>query len=167
MEMRGSSTSHELMTAMQAAAREYVRNNPLETETIAGIGWFPKQYLNPKSITMVSSNAFGFERLNQVYTADYLIDGKTVTAFISRRADDREATELASAFGGFYLQFGGEELATGFPSPNGKTIEIMDSIHIIFSRGIYLAGVHEAQDMDTARELASRLHRQIEVLKGE
>lgn len=165
IEMRTNSTSHELMMVMHTVAKEYVENNALETVTIAGIGWFPEQGLNPKSITMVSSNAFGFERLNRVYTARYLIDGKTVTAFISQRADDQEAAELAFAFGRFYSQFGGQELTTGFPSPNGKTIEIMDSIHIIFSEGIYLAGVHEAQDMDVARELASRLHTKIGTMK--
>jgi hypothetical protein len=165
-EMRSGSISHELMTAIHTVAKQYVRNKPLKTVTITGISWFPEQGLNPKSITMVSSNAFGFERLNQVYTAEYLVDGKTLTAFISQRADNQEATELASAFGGFYVQFGGQELSTGFPSPNGKTIEIMDSIHIIFSKGIYLAGVHEAQDMTAARELASRLLTKIVALIG-
>ena len=110
---------------------------------------------------MVSSNAFGFERLDQVYTAEYRIDGMMVTTYISERASAEEAAELASAFSDYFLQFGGQELETGFPSPNGKTIEIMDSFNIIFSNGAYLAGVYEAINIEFARKLASRLHKQI------
>ena len=43
----------------------------------------------------------------------------------------------------------------------------MDSIDIIFSRGVYLAGVHEAQDMDIARELAKRLYEKIGDMSSE
>lgn len=166
IEMRAAGTSEELITLMHTVAEEYVERNVLEEATIAGLSWFPEEDLNTKSVAMVSSNAFGFERLNQVYTAEYRINDTTVTAYMSERASPEEAAELASAFSRYFLQFGGQELETGFPSPNGKTIEIMDSFNMIFSNGPYLAGVHEAVDIEIARDLASRLHKKIGVMIG-
>lgn len=167
MEMRAASTSDDLVASMHDVAKKYVETNPLEEATVAGFSWFPKEGLDTKSVAMVVSNAFGFERLNQVFTAEYRIDGIRVTGYISQRASAKEAAELASAFSDYFLRFGGHELEAGFPSPNGKTIEIMDTINIIFSNGAYLAGVHEALNIEIARELASRLHKQTGVMSGE
>ncbi len=167
IEMRAASTSEELFASMEGVAKEYVASNVLEEATVSGFAWFPEKDLDKKSLTLVVSNAFGFERLNQVYTAKYQIDGKTVTAYVSKRASAAEAAELASAFSEYFLRFGGQELRAGFPSQNGKIIEIMDTFNIIFSEGPYLAGVHEAMNMEIARELVSRLHRKIGVISGE
>jgi hypothetical protein len=167
IEMRAASTSEELIASMHDVARHYVETNVLEKATIAGVSWFPEKDLDMKSVAMVVSNAFGFERLNRVFTAEYLIHGVTVTAYISERPNAREASELASALTDYFLRFGGQELEAGFPSPNGKTIEIMDAINIIFSNGPYLAGVHEARNIEIAHKLASRLHKQIGVMSGE
>ena len=161
IEMRAANTSEDLIAVMHKMARDYVEKNASKRTTVAGLSWFPAEGLDGKSVTMVSSNAFGFEGLNDVYTAEYTIKGKKVTAFISRRETPKAAAELASAFDAFYMEYGGRELAKGIPSANGTAIEIMDSIDIIFSRGVYLAGVHEAQDMDIASELAKRLYEKI------
>ena len=166
IEMRAASTSEGLVASMEGVAREYVASNDLEEATVAGFAWFPEKDLDKRSVAMIVSNAFGFERLDQVYTAEYRIDGMMVTTYISERASAEEAAELASAFSDYFLQFGGQELETGFPSPNGKTIEIMDSFNIIFSNGAYLAGVYEAINIEFARKLASRLHKQIGVISG-
>ena len=167
IEMRAANTSDDLIAVMHKMAREYVGKNVLKRAIVSGLSWFPEEGLDSKSVSMVSSNAFGFERLNEVYTAEYTIKGRKVTAFISKRANPKEAEELAAAFDAFYLEYGGTELAKGFPSANGKAIGIMDSIDIIFSRGVYLAGVHEAQDMDIARELAKRLYEKIGDMNSE
>lgn len=167
IEMRAANTSRDLIAAMHKMAREYVGNNVLKRATVAGLSWFPEKGLDSKSVTMVSSNAFGFERLNEVYTAEFTIKGKKVTAYISKRANPKEAAELAAAFSHFYMEYGGKQLAKGFPSANGRAIEIMDSINVIFSRGIYLAGVQEAQDMGIARELAERLYKKIGDMSSE
>ena len=164
IEMRAAGTSEGLFASMEGVAREYVTSNDLEEATVAGFAWFPEKDLNKKSVTLVVSNAFGFERLNQVFTAEYRLDGTTVTAYISERASAAEAAELASAFSEYFLRFGGQEVGAGFPSQNGKTIEIMDTFNIIFSEGPYLAGVHEALNREIARELASRLHKKIDSL---
>ncbi len=166
IEMRAASTSEALNTSMQAMAKEYVASNAVDDATPAGFSWLPRKDLDVKSVTMVVSTAFGFERLDQVFTGEYRIDDITVTAYISERASVEEAAELASSFSSFLLRFGGKELETAFPSPDGRIIEIMDSFNIVFSKGAFLAGVHEARTIEVARELASRLHKQIGVMSG-
>ena len=161
IEMRAASKADDLMASMQGVAKEYVKYHSLEKKTVAGLSWFPKKDLETKSVAMVSSNAFGFDRLDRVYTAEYGLDGIKVTAYISKRASAEEAAQLTSAFSDFLIKFGGQKLKTGFPSQNGQLIEIMDSYDLIFSNGAYLAGVHEAKNTQIARELASRLNKQI------
>ena len=167
MEMRAASTNEDLVASMHNVAKKYVESHTLEKATIAGFSWFPQEDLDTKSVSMIVSDAFGFESLDQVFTAEYRIDGVTVTGFMSQRAGARDAAELASAFQDYFLRFGGQELEAGFPSPNGKTIEIMDTINIIFSDGAYLAGVHEALNIEIDSELASRLYKRIGVMSGE
>jgi hypothetical protein len=167
MEMRAASTNEDLVASMHNVAKKYVESHTLEKATIAGFSWFPQEDLDTKSVSIIVSNAFGFESLDQVFTAEYRIDGVMVTGFMSQRAGAQEASELASAFQDYFLRFGGRELEAGFPSPNGKTIEIMDTTNIIFSEGTYLAGVHEALNIEVGREVASRLHEQIGVMSGE
>ena len=167
IEMRAANTSDELIALMHEMARKYVENNALGKITVAGIGWFPEEGLDSKSVSMVSANAFGFDRLDRVYTAKYTINGKDVTAYISKRSSPEKAAELAEAVANFYLEYGGSELAAGFPSKNGRTVEVMGSIDIMFSRGVYLAGVHEAPDRDAAREMAKRLYEKIGDISSE
>jgi hypothetical protein len=67
---------------------------------VPGADLFPESGLQADSLQLVTANAFGYEQLDRVYTAEYLIDGTRLTAFVS----DRQTAEAASALAVEYRQ---------------------------------------------------------------
>lgn len=115
--------------------------------------------LDKESITLITSDVFGFDRLDQVYTAAYLVNGTPMVAFISKRASSEAAQKLAAEYAAFLKRFGGNPIDSGEKNMHG--IEIMDTIELIFSQGQYLAGVREAESMEAAKILISKIEKSI------
>jgi len=116
---------------------------------------FPALGLVADSIGLQAANAFGFDRLDKVFTARYTHDGREVTLFFSRRDSAREAVDLAAAYAGFLKDYGGTSQPTAMES--ARMIAIMDAHELIFTVGEFVAGVHEAPDQATAEALGDRL----------
>ncbi|MBW1787309.1 MAG: hypothetical protein JRK53_11925, partial [Deltaproteobacteria bacterium] len=115
----------------------------------------------------LSSDAFGFERLDQVYTAVYRLSGGDVTAFLSHRADESSAAELTEVYYGFLLENGGVPLPGIVDLPGSKVVDILGGVEVIFNRGPVFAGVHDAANGALAEEMALKLeHRLTEVVNG-
>jgi hypothetical protein len=119
------------------------------------------------SISLVASDAFGFERFDQVFTARYTMDGAEIMAFISNRSAAGKAIELARAYQKFLLAFGGRKIEIELSMKNAMMVEILDTYEVIFSQGPYIAGVREAEDKTQAKALAIRLSKQLKGATGE
>ena len=154
--------SEKLFDSVAIVAENFVRDTEIEGASIAGLGWFPKEGFDQDSLTLIASDAFGFERLDQVYTAEYNMDGTSLTAFISKRASEAQALELAGAFQVFLEEFGGKVRESEISIKGVKLIEIMGAFDVIFSIGPYFAGVHEASDKNAAERLALRLDKKLQ-----
>jgi hypothetical protein len=143
---------------MQLLAVAFIRNTQTETITIAEQDLFPKQDLTDDSIALIAADAFGYEQLDQVYTAEYRSNEGSLMAFLSRRQTPSEAQELAVSYGNFLLNFGGQNIEQQLRVKNAQMIEILDTYEIIFSYGPFLAGVREAASKEQAEDLAIRLY---------
>lgn len=161
IELIASLASNRAIQSMQMLAAAFIRNTPSESTAIAEQDLFPKQNLIRGSISLITADAFGFEKLNQVHTAGYQMNTSTMMAYISRRKNADEADKLAADYGKFLLNFGGLILDTQLPINNNQIIEILDTYEIIFSYGPYLAGVREAGNRDQAERLAVQLFNQL------
>ncbi len=157
LEIVGSSQAPELMEKMISLAREFVRQHPAAASQRDERALFPAQDLSAGSIKLSPVNAFGFERLNRIYSAEYQMAGQTATAFLSRRASEAEAAELAKAYTDYLITYGGKRLEAQGQTSSMQVIQILDMIEVIFHQGPYLAGVHEAPNVDLAMKLAQRL----------
>jgi hypothetical protein len=153
--------SERLFASVETMAEKFVRDTPIEKTSIEGLEWFPREGLDEESLTLVASDAFGFERLNRVYTAEYNMGGARLTAFVSRRQSNDEAAELATAFEGFLKEFGGKDLEIQTRVRGSTLIEIMGTYDVVFSRGSFLAGIHEAPQRETAEQLALKLDKRL------
>jgi hypothetical protein len=133
---------------------------------------FPVKDQVSDSLALIAKDAFGFNRLDQVYTTQYQTSETDTTLFISARSSIKEAADLATAYSDFLVEFGGVKVHPPLASvaPEDRTdkpfliIDILDSIEIVFSVGPYLAGVHMGEGMDTAIEHANRLYRHLSEL---
>ena len=129
---------------------------------------FPQKGLMSDSITLIAKDAFGFYRLDHVYTARYQTLETQTILFVSPRASAKEAEALALAYRDFLVEFGGTE--TKLPPESNREglfmIDILDSYEMIFSKGPYLAGVHMGEEKVSTIEEADRLYHHIKQLSA-
>ncbi|MFA6135437.1 MAG: DUF6599 family protein [Phycisphaerae bacterium] len=128
---------------------------------VAEVSLFPAQGLRAGSVMRTTVEDFGIEGFDNVFTALYDVDGVQVTAFLSRRGSDKEAGDLAAAYGRYFVSFGGKASATGEPLP-GATIVEMDGIYkVVLARGRFVLGTHESSDRAAAWKVAILLNEKL------
>ena len=149
--------SPRMAEAMAAFARKFVAGVQAGKRKLAELDVFPRANLQAGSISRATEDQFGVEGLDNVYTAIYVIGGKQVTAFLSRRKSAQEAVELARAYQDYFLPFGGKVVASDSPVKGAKIVEIDGTYKCAFGQGSYLAGVHEAADRATTEAVAALL----------
>jgi hypothetical protein len=164
--MFSATLSENMLSTMTSLAQNFIKNTHVDTKSIEGLGFFPKESLVQGSIALIAKNAFGFDGLDRVFTATYDIDGSKVTAFISKRNTPQEAKALALGFHKYFITFGGKDIKPGVAIKDVKMIEIMDTFDIMFSLNSYLAGVHEASTKTQAEEVAEVLAKKLREVIG-
>ena len=168
VEIIASDTSEFIIEPMLALAAAFIEAQPIEeTRTIGEKAVFPKGGLIEDSISLVSADAFGYDGFDRIFTASYQLGGTELMAFFSRRASPQESQGLAAGYTDFLIAFGGSSTASDLTIPAVKVIEILDTYEVVFSYGLYLAGVREATDKQQAQELALQLYNGIKGVQNE
>ena len=167
VEIVASDISPTIIQPMIALAETFIAGQPVEAQTIGENELFPGDGLVETSISLVSADAFGYDRFDQIFTATYQLQDSELMAFYSRRETPQEAEALVSSYRDFLISFGGETVESGSGIKTAQMIYILDTYEIVFSHGLYLAGVREAADRQTARELALKLFDRIKEASGE
>ena len=167
LEIIASEASVDIFQPMLQFAETFVDSIQVKSVQISEKNLFPKADLIQNSVSLIASDAFGFERFDQIFTARYTIDGAEIMAFISNRNAADKAIELAEAYQKFLLTFGGRKIEIDLTIKNAMMVEILDTYEVIFSHGTYIAGVREAEDRDRAKTLAIQLAKQLKGTAGE
>ena len=139
----------------------FIHKTTAGSEAINEFVLFPTKHLNKESISLLPSDAFGFQQFDSIFTAQYEVGDAELTAFLSRRQSPAEAVRLVESYTSFLREFGGTELKSTLNIPGVKLVEIMDTFELVFSRGSILAGVHGAENRKAAEELALMLHQNL------
>ncbi len=147
--------------AMLSVGQAMTANGSSEEEKVGELTLFPPENLDVSSVSLHPTDVFGFSRLDDTFTATYTVDGNSVTAFLSKRKDAGEASELAEAYDRFLLENGGTPLDSDLEIPGVRVVKVFDVFEVIFNKGELFAGVHEADDRKTAETLALALFRGI------
>jgi len=158
LEFIGTDASPGLQQAMGDLARLFVASrSDAGAGPAPGADLFPMAGFTPDSLQLIAANAFGFEQLDQVYTAEYVIDATPLTAFVSPRPTPEAASALALEYRQTLVSYGAVLLEASPPVAGAGVLQFFDTYEIVFSQGRYLAGVHEAGSLEAAAELARRL----------
>lgn len=158
LEIIGTDASEALQQTIDQLARAFVQAHGGATAAKApGSELFPKIGFQAASLQLVSANAFGYEQMDSIYTAEYLIDGARVTAFVSDRLTAEAASALALEYRQTLVSYGAGIIDAPLPVEGAAAIQFFDAYEIVFSRGRYLAGVHEAGSLEAAAALAGQL----------
>ncbi len=115
VEIIASEATDRAFRPMKLLAENFIGDTPTRTVTLQERDLFPMPGLVADSISLISADAFGFDRLNQIYTAEYEIEEGRMMAFLSRRQETGEAQELASAYHKFLVTFGGQNIDANLP----------------------------------------------------
>ncbi|MCB2145192.1 MAG: hypothetical protein KQI81_01875 [Deltaproteobacteria bacterium] len=165
LEIIGTDASDALQQATGQLARAFVQTHGGATVASApGADMFPASGLQAESLQLVTANAFGYEQLDRIYTAEYLIDGTRLTAFVSDRQTAAAAAALAAQYRQTLVSYGAASADAPHPFEGAAVIRFFDTYEIIFSRGKYLAGIHEAGSLEAAGSLAGQLAGHLERL---
>jgi len=148
----------EILPAFAHGVMEKVRVN---RQGLGELALFPAEHLKRETISLLAADAFGFDRFNSVFTARYTLGAGEVTAFLSQRAGETEAADLARAYHRFLLHNGGREVEPGSGLTGVRMVDLFGSFEVVFSQGRILAGVHGAEKRDAAEALARMLKRKL------
>ncbi len=120
---------------------------------------FPSDGMIAGSVMLLSADVFGFDQLNNTYTARYREGKDDATLFLSRRASPAEAAQLATALCDFFVKDCGGKETVAPTTPRGAVIiDSGGAFDGVFVSGALLGGVHQAASRDAAERWIQRLH---------
>jgi len=161
IELIGSAESNELFKAIVETRNKLAKELAVDMVTeITELRFFPKENLVPQSIRLYLADTFAFEGLTDTFTAKYKAGDDTQTAFFSRRPDSPSALTLAESYFDFLIDNGGSaKTATNetLKDLKARVLNFYGTTEIIFAAGPFVAGIHEAQNQQSAEKLAEIL----------
>ena len=105
-----ASTASEIRIAnMELFAKRFCENSEGGRQSVPEVALFPTGGLNAGSIILHLKDGLGFDKFDSLFVAGYKIGGAEVTAFLTVRETDADATELAKSYAGFLVANGGVE----------------------------------------------------------
>jgi len=146
--------------AAGALARAYVAATPVSAhaDVSSDQALFPREGLIPGSVTLLSTDVFGFDGLGNVYVARFRGGRDELTLFLARRTGASDATGAAAALRTFFVDdCGGKEVARPARPAGAVIIETGGTFEGVFSTGAFLAGVHQAPSREAAERWLQRL----------
>jgi hypothetical protein len=161
-EMLGFVDSPQLVNAMVEFARNIQTNLPAGADTkITELGFFPQENLLGGSTKLYLTSAFGFEGLTDTFIARYELDGEIVAAFLSKRSDPADAQKTADSYFKFLIDNGGTVKQAASTAIEGKVVDFYGTTEIVFAKGTFVGGIHEAESQPAAEKLAEVLAKKL------
>lgn len=154
-EVVGSAESDLLVMAMLETAAN-IQKNPMAANDlkIEELDLFRSENLVPDSMKLYSKNAFGFEGLSDIFTAQYKIDNRAITVFFSKRANAQDAASIAEQYGKFLVENGATIKQTTSEFLKNKVFDFYGATEMVFTTGQFVVGVHEAENQEAAEKAA-------------
>jgi len=152
--------AHPLALAFARALREAIpAGDGGQADVLAML---PEEDRVAGSERLILKDVFGFSRLDNVIMADYVVDGTTVSLFVSPRASAAEAAELAKAYHSFLTQDMGADDATARLGgmAGAYAADALKEYDVFKACGSRLVGIHAAKDWEAAVKLLDRLCRE-------
>lgn len=129
----------------------------IETKLLSGPNFVPG------SIKLYLANALGSEDLTNIFTAQLKINNEKITVFLSKRPGEQNAKQLINSYGNFLISLEATEKQTSLPLDSMRAFDSFGTTEIIFNNGLFLAGIHEADNLETAVKAATLLN---QILSG-
>lgn len=170
IEMIGSAESNDLVDEMKGIAKNLaVKFKPMDKDKIVELGYFPVEGTVAGSWKLQIDNAFGFDGLTEAYSATYKIGDKAISIFFSKRKDADEAKKIAKNYYDFLIANGGKAVAVDseiLKSAGASVVDFYGAFEIVLPAGVFVGGVHEANDKQAAEKAAEVLISRLKEING-
>ncbi|MEN6386312.1 MAG: DUF6599 family protein [Phycisphaerales bacterium] len=147
-----SSDDSALLNTASAAVKNLISSLSAGKAEIPYINLFPKENLQTQTFKFISADAFGSD-LKNVFAADYKINEKTITAYITKDATG----EIFDSYSKFLTDNGGTELKIDSKIPQCKAVDLFGTTEIVFRSGQYFAGVRGTAPINDFKQTAEKL----------
>ncbi len=157
VEIVADRTSARLRDSLLAYAAALLAKIPSEAGATDVAALFPQEGLNADTVRLSAADAFGCQGFNNVLTGEYSLKGGKATAFLAPRDNSEQARAEARRYLDF-LAANRYQKIQAQSAPEGATVLVLDnSFEMVFVKGRTLAGVHDADSLEAAQELAVKL----------
>jgi hypothetical protein len=168
IELVGADDQVALMKAADGLARYFVAT--LAVADHANMSkeqaLFPPEGLIAGTVSLVATDVFGFDRLQNVFIGRYREGPDEMPLFITNRGSPAAATQMAGEFRGFLVKdCGGKETPPPAGLPGAILVDMDGSFDGVFTVGPFMAGVHQAPSRAVAERMLQRLYRSIQTSK--
>ena len=127
---------------------------------------FPPEGLIAGTVSLVATDVFGFDRLENVFIGRYREGQDDSTLFIANRGTPAAATQMAGEFRGFLVKdCGGKEAPPPAGLTGGVLVDMDGSFDGVFTVGPFMAGVHQAPNRVVAERMLQRLYQSLQTRK--
>jgi hypothetical protein len=166
VEIVASAPSDAILTAMEEYRQNFIAKTAgAKTGPMGELAMFPPEGLQQGSISRSTSDEFGIEGFDNIYTAVYEVEGVEVTAFLSPRPTAKEAEGMAATYAKYFEPFGGKAAPAGGDLPGAAVVELMGTYKVVLSGGRWVGGVHESTSRSAALKVAAMLTRRLSEVK--
>ena len=161
IEIAGSDDTAELAMAMEKTVKNLSEQISAGESEIAELRFFPQSNLLPHSLQFKTSDVFGFAGLTDTFVGKYRFDGDVISAFFSKRDSAHQAGEIAKSYYKFLIDNGGTNRVANADGVKGRIVDLYGKVEIVFSNGVFVAGVHQADSQRTAEKAAKMLNEKL------
>ena len=144
----------ELFKAMEAVAKRFEADMAVKDDTaIEELKLFVKEGMIEGSGKLYLSATFSYGGLDNTFVGLYKVGDEEITAFFSPRSSSSEARKVAKSYRDFLIENGAKERKSA--NIDAQILELYGYIEIVFTKGRFVGGVHEAEDLAAAEKMAS------------
>jgi len=148
-----SSEDDSLLASAKSAARKLASAVSFGKTEIPILNLFPADNLVNDSFKFIRADAFGCSDLENIFTAEYKINGNSITAYLTK---NRPADTYAKYYR-FLLDNGANRLQNNLMLPDSGAVELFGTNEIFFSTGGYFAGVRGSATIEDLQQTAVKL----------
>lgn len=151
-----SSEDKSLLASAQSAAGKIAANVSDSRTKIAILTLFPVENLVNDSFKFIKADAFGCSELESIFTAEYKINGSSITAYLSKKKGSQVAGQTVAKYYRFLTDNGAKDLQHNMKLPDLKAVELFGANELFFSVIDYFVGVRGSAPIGNLEQIAAK-----------
>ncbi|MEJ5348779.1 MAG: DUF6599 family protein [Desulfosoma sp.] len=162
----GSAEDEHLMEALTETLSALVRSIPSSDQILRTLEWFPESLRAHERAVLYLGSAFGYDGFQETFAVPTGADMDSMTVFVAKSVKDWSGREAAEAYVRYLEEAGAKRLSGANPDEELVIVDFFGFVEVVFSHQELVAGVHEAEQKQTAERTASEFREKLKNRKA-